>query len=518
MPAFLLININKNLARDEIKKLIEKTLKDLYGKEVEVEVEQPQDSAFGDYATNIAMLLEKNPQEIVDNLSSAILNKIEVKNGFINLFLSKEYLQKQVEEILKQKNKFGQLKIGKGKRVNVEFISANPTGPLHVGNGRAGFFADVLSNTLNRAGYKATREYYINDMGRQIKFLENSLNNEEPSYKNEYIEELKERREKNVKKAVKYIIGKIQETAGKMGIKFDKWFYESELYPKETNEVLKLLKEKNLLDNKEGAVWFKSTEFGDDKDRVLVKSKEKTTHLEETYLLTDIAYLKNKFKRGFEYLIIFLGAEHHGYTARLLAAAEALGYDKNRVKPIIMQLVDLFEKGQRLKMSKRAGIYVTMNELLDEVGVDVARFFFLTKSPGSHLLFDLDLAKKQSENNPVYYVQYAHARICSILRKAKPLEANPQYLKLEHSAEFNLVKQLIRFPEIVEDTSRDYQVQRLPQYAMGLAGMFHQFYRDCRVISDDKEITKARLSLVLAAQIVLKNTLDLMGISAPEKM
>ena len=390
------------MVREEIKKLIEKALKDLYGKEVEVEVEQPQDSVFGDYATNIAMLLEKNPQEIVDNLSSAILNKIEVKNGFINLFLSKEYLQKQVKEILKQKNKFGQLKIGKGKRVNVEFISANPTGPLHVGNGRAGFFADVLSNTLNRAGYKATREYYINDMGRQIKFLENSLNNEEPSYKNEYIEELKERREKNVKKAVKYIIGKIQETAGKMGIKFDKWFYESELYPKETNEVLKLLKEKNLLDNKEGAVWFKSTEFGDDKDRVLVKSKEKTTHLEETYLLTDIAYLKNKFKRGFEYLIIFLGAEHHGYTARLLAAAEALGYDKNRVKPIIMQLVDLFEKGQRLKMSKRAGIYVTMNELLDEVGVDVARFFFLTKSPGSHLLFDLDLAKKQSENNPVY--------------------------------------------------------------------------------------------------------------------
>ena len=506
------------MVREEIKKLIEKALKDLYGKEVEVEVEQPQDSAFGDYATNIAMSLKKNPQEIVDNLKSTILNKIEVKNGFINLFLSKEYLQKQVKEILKQKNKFGQLKIGKGKKVNVEFISANPTGPLHVGNGRAGFFADVLSNTLNRAGCKATREYYINDMGRQIKFLENSLKNEEPSYKNEYIEELKERREKNVKKAVKYIIGKIQETVGKMGIKFDKWFYENELYPKETNEVLRLLKEKNLLDNKEGAVWFKSTEFGDDKDRVLIKSKEKTTHLEETYLLTDIAYLKNKFKRGFEYLIIFLGAEHHGYTARLLAAAEALGYDKNRVKPIIMQLVDLFEKGQRLKMSKRAGIYVTMNELLDEVGVDVARFFFLTKSPGSHLLFDLDLAKKQSENNPVYYVQYAHARICSILRKAKPVEANPQYLKLEHPAEFNLVKQLIRFPEIIEDTSRDYQVQRLPQYAMDLASIFHQFYRDCRVISDDKEITKARLSLVLAAKIVLKNTLDLMGILAPEKM
>jgi len=201
-----------------------------------------------------------------------------------------------------------------------------------------------------------------------------------------------------------------------------------------------------------------------------------------------------------------------------LAAAEALGHNKNRVRPIIMQLVDLLERGQRLKMSKRAGIYVTMNELLDEVGIDVARFFFLTKSPGSHLLFDLDLAKKQSDKNPVYYVQYAHARICSILRKAKPIEASSQYLKLEHPAELKLVRQLIRLPEIVEDTSKDYQVQRLPQYAMDLAGIFHQFYGDCRVISEDKELTKARLSLVLAAKIVLKNTLDLMGISAPEKM
>ena len=506
------------MAREEIKKLIENAVKALYKKETQAEVEQPQDSAFGDYASNIAMSLKKNPQEIADNLKSEILERVEVKNGFINFFLSKEYLQKQVRDILKEKDKFGKIKMGRGEKVNVEFISANPTGPLHVGNGRAGFFADVLSNVLNAAGYKATREYYINDMGRQIKFLDNSLKGEEPSYKNEYIDELKARGEKDVKKAVEYIISKIQETVGKMGIKFDKWFYERELYAKETKEVLKLLKEKNLIYEKEGATWFKSSEFGDDKDRVLVKSKEKTTYLEETYLLSDIAYLKNKFKRGFEYLIIFLGAEHHGYTARLSAAAQALGYDKNRVRPIILQLVDLLERGQRLKMSKRAGIYVTMNELLDEIGVDVARFFFLTKSPGSHLLFDLDLAKKQSEKNPVYYVQYAHARICSILRKAKSAGANPKRIQLEQPAELKLVKQLIRLPEIIEDTSRDYQVQRLPQYAMDLASIFHQFYRDCRVISEDKELTKVRLSLVLAAKIVLKNTLDLMGISAPEKM
>jgi len=504
------------MIRQEIIKLIQKATGEPQEK---IQVERPENETFGDYASNIAILLKKNPQEIAGKLKSPILERVEVKNGFINFFLSQEYLQKQVKDILKEKDKFGKIKIGKGEKVNVEFISANPTGPLHVGNGRAGFFADALSNVLNGAGYKVTREYYINDMGRQIKFLDNSLKGEEPSYKNEYIEELKAKEEKDARKAVEYIIGKIQETTDKMGIKFDKWFYESRLYPKETNDILKLLKKNNLTYEKEGAVWFKSSEFGDDKDRVLVKSKEKTTYLEETYLLSDIAYLKNKFKRGFEHLIIFLGAEHHGYTARLSAAVQALGYDKNKLKPIILQLVDLLEKGQRLKMSKRAGIYVTMNELLDEVGVDVARFFFLTKSPGSHLLFDLDLAKKQSEKNPVYYVQYAYARICSIIRKyGNSKLQSPNYKLINHPSELRLIKQLIRLPEIIEDTSKDYQIQRLPQYAMDLAGIFHQFYRDCRVISEDKELTKARLFLVQATKIILKNTLDLMGISAPGKM
>jgi arginyl-tRNA synthetase len=527
--------------RNEVKNLIWETVKELQKKgEIpdfdipEIKIERPEEKMHGDYSTNAALIiagiLKRNPMEMaefirshISDISLELFEKTEAVNpGFINFFISKEYLQKQIGEILEQKDKFGELKIGKGQKVNVEFISANPTGPLHIGNGRGGFCGDVLANILNKAHYKATREYYINDMGRQILFLENSLNGREPSYQNQYIEKMRKEGEKNVKKAVKYIVAEIKKTTERMNIKFDKWVYESHL-KRERKEVLGLLEKNNLIYEKEGAVWFKSSEFGDDKDRVLKRAEEKTTYHEETYFLSDVAYLKNKFKRGFDCLIIFLGAEHHGYINRLKAAAEALGYDKERVKPVIMQLVNLLEKGKEVRMSKRSGVYVTLDELMDEVGGDIARFFFLTRSPGSHLLFDLDLAKEQSEKNPVFYVQYAHARICSILKKLKiegvKLKATTGDLKLlNHPSEANLIKQLIRLPEIVEDTARDYQVQRLPQYAMDLATAFHQFYRDCRVISDDKELSGARLSLVQAAKIGLKNTLDLMGISAPEKM
>jgi arginyl-tRNA synthetase len=520
------------MIREEIIKLIEKSIKELQREKAlplfafpEIKIEYPERKDYGDYATNVAMVIakqaKKNPIEVGELIKSKIKNqklfdRIEVvKPGFINFFVSKEYLRKQIGEISKQK--FGQLKIGKGKKINVEFISANPTGPLHIGNGRGGFCGDVLSNVLEKAGYKIFREYYVNDMGRQIEILKNSLEGREPSYKNQYIDELKKKgiREKDIRKAIKFIVGEIKKTTERMRINFDKWFYESDLYKtKEVDKVLDFLKKKKLTYEKEGALWFKSTKFGDDKDRVLVRKADE----KETYFLSDIAYLRNKFKRGFDYLIIFLGAEHHGYTGRLWAAAEALGYDKDKVRPIIMQLVKLLEEGRQVRMSKRTGIYVTLDELIDEIGPDVSRFFFLMRSPGVHLNFDLDLAKQQSEKNPVYYVQYAHARICSILRKSKMTEVSPRSELLEHPSELRLIKQLIRLPEIVADTSKDYQVQRLPQYAMETASAFHQFYRDCRVISDNKRLTKSRLTLIKAAKIVLKNTLDLMGISAPEKM
>jgi len=524
------------MIRQEIKNLAEKAIKELQKEGVfdkfevpEIKVEQSEDKVHGDYALNISLALakivKKSPMEIAENLKFQIsktknnlFEKVEIAPpGFINFFASKRYLQNQVEEILKQKEKFGSLKLGNNQKINVEFISANPTGPLHIGNARGGFCGDVLANVLEKAGNKTFREYYVNDMGKQVEILQNSLEGKEPAYPGLHIEDLKKRKVKDAKEAVNIILKEyIEPAVKKMGIKFDKWFFESDLYKKkEIDKVFDFLKKKNLTYEKEGAVWFKSTEFGDDKDRVLVKKDDK-----ETYFLSDIAYLKNKFERGFDCLIIFLGAEHYGYIGRLKAAAKVLGHEPEKVRPIIMQLVRLIEEGKELKMSKRTGTYIAIEELIDKVGVDVSRFFFLTRSFGSHLVFDLDLAKEQSEKNPVFYIQYAYARICSILRKAedyKQKRANSGLLN--DSSELDLIKQIIRFSEIIEDTVKDYQIQRIPQYALDLVRAFHKFYEECRVIDEkNPELTQARLALVKATQIVLKNTLDLMGISAPEKM
>lgn len=491
------------MIRDEIRKLTEKAIKELGFKVLEVLVEEPREKVHGDYATNIAMVIEReDPMKIAEMIKSKIksnvIEKIDVvKPGFINFFISKEYLQKQVGEILKEKENFGSWKIGKGEKVNVEFISANPTGPLTLGNGRGGFCGDVLADVLEKAGYDVTREYYINDRGKQVEDLKKGL------YKGE------KRIASQIQKENQKIITK------KLKIKFDVWFSQASLYDKDINKVLDYLKKKKLTYEKDGALWFKSTKFGDDKDRVLVKADE-----EKTYLASDIAYLKNKFDRGFDKLIYFWGADHYGYIERMKAAVESLGHKKEQVDFIIMQMVRLLEKGKQVRMSKRAGTYVTLEELIDEVGLDVARFFFLTRSAGSHLNFDLTLAKEQSEKNPVYYVQYAHARIYSILTKSrvKSQKSKVNLKLLDHPSELALIKQLIRFPEIIEDTAKDYQVQRVPQYATDLATEFHKFYRDCKVISGDKELSQARLSLILATQIVFKSTLNLMGISAPSKM
>jgi len=558
-----------DLIKDAIQKLQEEKIFPEF-KIPEIKLEQPEEKKYGDYAANAAMLIakqvKKNPLEAAENLKSEILNlksgyfdKVEIAGpGFINFFISKEYLQKQVAEILKKKEKFGALKIGKEQKINVEFISANPTGPLTLGNGRGGFCGDVLANVLLKAGFKVAREYYINDVGEQIRKLGHSvIGDSEAVYKGDYILALRKRinppplskklligkditspknsqekwwgvkgenPEEVGQKAAEIILKEtIKPAVKKMGIAFDVWFSEKSL--RQSGEVKKIfdsLKKKKLTYEKEGALWFSSTKFGDDKDRVLIKEDGETT-----YFASDIAYLKNKIGRGFARLIYIWGADHYGYINRLKAAAEALGYSKEKVRIIIMQLVRLFKGGKEVRMSKRAGTYVALNELIDEVGLDVVRFFFLTRSPGSHLNFDLDLAKEQSERNPVYYIKYAYARICSIIKnlkfknsfKFKNLKLKINTLRLlNHYSELNLIKQLIRFPEVIEDTAKDEQVQRLPQYALDLAAVFHQFYRDCRVISEDKNLTQARLSLILATKQVIKNTLNLMGISAPEKM
>ncbi len=505
----------------------------------EIKLEHPREKTHGDYATSISLeigkITKKDPMKIARLIKKEfrkvaqqpLFEKVEIATpGFINFFLFQKVLTKELKKILEEKEKYGKSKVGKGEKINIEFISANPTGPLTLGNGRGGFCGDVLSNVLEKAGFNVTREYYINDLGRQIKRLGYSVIGTEEHYKGDYIKKLREEIKPTEKedpdqigqKAAKIILEKmIKPTVEKMGIEFDRWFSEKSLHQKEEvkNVLSYILKRKNLVYEKDGALWFHSTKFGDDKDRVVERSNE-----EPTYFLSDIAYLRNKFERGAKKLILFLGADHAGYVKRLKAATKALGYKKEQLKIIIMQLVHLFEGKKKIKMSKRAGTFVTLDELIDEVGVDVARFFFLSRKPGSHLNFDLDLAKKESEENPVYYIKYAHARICSILRKnkVKMKKEDADFGVLEKEPEFDLIKQLLLFPEIIEDTAQDYQVQRIPQYSLDLATIFHKFYEKCQVLTENKKLTQARLSLVLASKIILADSLNLMGICAPEKM
>jgi len=505
----------------------------------EIEAEYPQSKNYGDYSTNIAMritkLAKKKPIEIANLITKSLnqlitelpFSKVEIAEpGFINFFISEEYLQKQVSEILKEKEKFGSLKIGKNKKVQVEFISANPTGPLTVGNARGGPFGDVLANVFKKAGFRIEKAYYINDYGMQILTLGHSvLKDKEAKYKGDYIDYLnkvikEEDPYKAGERAAKIIIKEmIKKTTDKMGIKYDEWNSEMNFHHSgEVDKALDFLKKKEFLYKKEGAWWFQSSKFGDERDRVVIKKDGW-----KTYLASDIAYHRYKFeKKKFAKVINIWGADHYGDVPGLQAAVEALGH-KGKLDIILLQFVSLFEGKKKIRMSKRKGVYVTMDELLKEVGSDVVRFFSLNRAANTHLNFDLKLAKEQSEKNPVHYVQYAFARICSILRKMgakdRKLKATSKDLNsLKEPAELNLIKQLVRFPEIIEDTVKDYQVQRIPQYSTDLATSFHRFYKECRVIIENKEIMKARIVLIKASKIVLKNTLDLMGISSPEKM
>ena len=476
------------MARDEIKKIIEKALKELNLKVADFSVEVPKDKKNGDYSTNAAMIAKQDPERIVTKIENNMFEKVgTAKPGFINFFLSKQYLVSRLENKVKN--------IGNKEKINIEFISANPTGPLTLGNARGGFGGDVLANVFEKAGFDVTREFYINDRGKQVKDLKKGL------YKGE------KRTAFQIQKENKKLI------ENKLKIKFDVWFSENSLYKsKQVDKIIDYLKKKNLAYEKDKALWLKTTKFGDDKDRVLKKADG-----EKTYFASDVAYLENKFSRGFKKLIIFVGADHHGYVKRVKAAAQALGYKKEQVEFIVMQLVSIKERKKKLKMSKRKGIFITLEKLIDEVGLDAARLFFLKRAANSHLIFDLELAKKKSKENPVYYVQYAHARISSILRKAK-IKHGRTFDKLEKKEELDLIKQLIRLPGVVEDTVKDYQVQRLTQYVIDLAESFHRFYQECQVLTKDKELTKARLGLIKAVQTTLKETLGLMGISAPSKM
>ncbi|MDD5179214.1 MAG: arginine--tRNA ligase [Candidatus Gracilibacteria bacterium] len=503
-------------------------------------LETPPQKQFGDLACNAALILAKelkqNPREVAQTIAadlakSEFIEKVEIAGpGFLNLFLKPTLFHQVLVTIEKAGKNFGSVSIGKDQKVNLEFISANPTGPLTIANGRGGFGGDVLARVLIHAGCAVSREYYINDAGNQIVTLGKSLQaaagklpEAEEFYKGEYIKELAAQYPEKITadaletgKAFAAILleERIKPAVAAMGVTFDRWFAESELHSSGLVEA-GIKKFGEAVYEKDGALWLATSKYGDDKDRVLRKADG-----ELTYFAADIAYHADKFSRGFDKLIDIWGADHHGYIGRMQAAVEAFGR-KGDLQVIITQLVKLYRDGEEFRMSKRRGNFELMSELLADVGMDVARWFFIMRDWNTHLNFDLDLAKKQSNENPVFYVQYAHTRLASILAKASDMDWKAGDLSLLTAAEeLALIQKLSELPSLVADIASTYAINILTTYASELAQTFHKFYEKCRVIDEeDSEITKARLRLVASAKEVLRIVLeDLVGVSAPEKM
>ncbi|MFD2655732.1 arginine--tRNA ligase [Gracilibacillus thailandensis] len=523
-----------------------------------VVLEQPKDKAHGDYATNIAMQLakvaKKAPRQIAEDIvaqldqSKASIKSVDIAGpGFINFFIDNQYLTNLIPTILEQAESYGASNTGNGEKIQVEFVSANPTGDLHLGHARGASVGDALCNILAKAGYDVQREYYINDAGNQINNLALSVQARfmqalgedfpmpEDGYHGadiigigetlakEHGEALLEKTEEEQQSffreyGLKFELDKLAEDLAQFRVTFDNWFSETSLY--EENKIvpaIELLKEKGYIYEQDGATWFRTTDFGDDKDRVLVKQDGSYT-----YLSPDIAYHKNKLDRGFDKLINIWGADHHGYIPRMRAAIQALGYDADTLEVEIIQMVNLFENGEKVKMSKRTGKAVTLRELMEEVGIDAMRYFFVMRSADSHLDFDMDLAKSESNDNPVYYVQYAHARICTMLKQAEEKGINfTDYdaTILQSEKAEDLLKKLGEFTQVVADAAQNRTPHRITQYIFDLAANLHSFYNAEKVINeDDLDATKARLALMQAVRITLANGMKLIGVHAPESM
>ncbi len=529
-----------------------------------VQLEIPHDKTNGDFACNICLKLaqdfKESPFHIAQKIKDALLRKIEHSGladkikaieikppGFINFFLSNQPLYELLAQILKEKNNFGRSKSGNKTKVQIEFVSANPTGPLSVAHARQAAVGDALANILQFLGFPVTREYYLNDEGTQIDILGKSIlcrykelageavEFPENGYQGEYIYDIardfienykpkksESKRERDAKffsgYGLNYILSIIKKELEDFKVKFDVYSKQSVIAREgKVKKVLFELKKKGLCYEKDGATWFKSTAFGDDKDRVVVKSDASFT-----YLAPDIAYHQDKFKRGFNWLINIWGPDHHGYIPRLKAAVEALGYKRESLSIIIVQLATLFKQGKPVSMSTRRGEYISLREVMDEVGVDAARFFFLMRRTDSHLDFDLELAKKQSAENPVFYIQYAYARISSILNSSPefkaPLKDVPLGL-IKEPQELELIKKLGVFPDTVLACQKMLDPFALVNYLQELATVFHKFYDNCRVLNQgDISLTRARLKLIEAVKVVLSNGLNLLGVTAPEKM
>jgi arginyl-tRNA synthetase len=538
--------------------------------DIDIELEVPKDPSHGDFATNVAMVLasrlKKNPRAIgsaiVENLDTTgtYIERAEVAGpGFVNVFLdNKSWLLKALCQAVSQGDLYGRTSHGQNHRIQVEFISANPTGPMVVVQARAGAVGDTLANLLSAAGFSVKREFYINDAGNQVDLLGRSLEARylqefgieasipEGGYPGDYLIDMARelvavkgdsllpgrsksgdgeaaehlRRQFFSGYAVQKMVESHKSVLADYGVHFDVWFSEKSLHEAgAVDEVIEDLSSRGYVYEDDGALWFKSTAFGDDKDRVLKKQDG-----EYTYLTPDLAYHKNKFERGFETVIDIWGPDHHGYIARMKAAIEALGYRKDALEVMIVQIVRLIRGGEAVRMSKRAGDFVEMADLLSEVGKDAARFFFLMRAPESHLDFDVDLAKVQTSDNPVFYVQYASARMASIFRQAEEMgisRPNLENVKIDllgQDSELELMRKIADLPEEVREAAIAREPHRMTKYALELASAFHVFYTQCRVLGEDPDLAAARLLLVRGAQIALVNTLGLLGVSAPERM
>jgi arginyl-tRNA synthetase len=530
--------------------------------EVSIEIEIPKEEGFGDLSTPIAMglakPLKKPPRKIAEDIVNSLENKeifekIDIAGpGFINFTFSKRYLCDELKELIEKQDNFLIEDIGKGRRVQIEFVSANPTGPLHLGHGRGAALGAALSNLLTEAGYRVEREYYINDAGRQVRLLGMSVLAKykqligieypfpEDGYRGEYIEDLakefKESQKSRVKSrelkdeelleeitdfAYKKMLAAIKKDLEDFGVFFDSWQSEKVLYEKgEVVQAINDLKKRGYIYEKEGATWFKSTEFGDDKDRVIIKREG-----DYTYFAPDIAYHRKKVEKGFDEIIDIWGADHHGYVPRMQAVIQALGYPKEHLKVLLVQMVTLLRGGKPVQMSKRAGEFITLREVMDEIGADTTKFLFLTRRADSHLEVDIEVAKAQSSENPVYYVQYAHARINSIFEKARErswVMGHGSWAdfngELFNEEEIRIIKKLLLYPMMFRNAAIAHEPHRITFYLQEIAGMFHTYYHKHRVVSEDLEITKARLALCKATQNVLKHGVKILGVKAPERM
>ena len=536
----------------QLTEALNKSLSSLEYPEKNIQLSPPNNSEFGDLSTNVALTLSKDLKQNPMNIGKAIIDNVSLPEdlidevtisqpGFINFKISNKYYYNILNEIIDD-NKYGRGKSGENKTANVEFVSANPTGPLTIGHGRNAVLGDCISNILEWNGFNVTREYYYNDAGRQMRILGQSvearyfelLDKEfkfpEDGYEGDYIIEIAnsiiESHGKELIKddsifqseAEKSIFEEINETLKKIGISFDQFTNEKTFYDNgDIDQLLDDLKNKNLIYEKDDATWFKTTELGKEQDRVYIKSTG-----EPTYRLPDTAYHRNKVNREYDLIIDVFGADHLDTYPDVLLALKALGLNTDHIRVLLYQFVTLLRGGEKVKMSTRKATFVTLNELIKEVGSDVVRYFFIMRGVNSHLNFDLDLAKDQSDKNPVYYLQYAHARICNIIKHGdsmgikKKSKFDPTLLK--HSSEITLLKRLEKFPEIIYNSHLSLEPHNLANFLNDIANCFHKFYAECRIISEDEKLTNSRVALTSATKIIIGNGLSILGLNAPEKM